>query len=66
MAHHVDHKDPLLDERQAAGYLGLKAGTLQVWRSQKRYGLSYVKVGRLVRYRLSTLQAFLAAREVSQ
>jgi hypothetical protein len=58
--------DPLLSEQQAASFLGVKPTTLQVWRSTRRYGLGYIKVGRLVRYRQSVLQAFLASREVSQ
>lgn len=57
--------DPLLSEQQAATFLGVKPTTLQVWRSTKRYALGYIKVGRLVRYRQSTLQAFLASREVA-
>jgi excisionase family DNA binding protein len=58
--------DPLLTDQQAAELLGVKPTTLQVWRVNKRYPLPYVKVGRLVRYRLSALQAFLKTREVSQ
>lgn len=58
-------RDPLLTEEQAAKILGVKPASLQVWRSTKRYSLSYIKVGRLVRYRLSALNAFLAAREVT-
>jgi hypothetical protein len=57
--------DPLLSELQAAQFIGVKPTTLQVWRSTKRYGLKYIKVGRLVRYRTSVLQAFLASREVA-
>ena len=59
-------RDPLLTEEQAAKFLGVKPASLQVWRSTKRYKLSYLKVGRLVRYRLSALNAFLASREVTQ
>lgn len=59
-------RDPLLTEAQAAEFLGVKPASLQVWRSTKRYPLSYIKVGRLVRYRQSALQAFLASREVAQ
>jgi predicted DNA-binding transcriptional regulator AlpA len=59
-------RDPLLTEVQAAEFLGVKPSSLQVWRSTKRYALSYIKVGRLVRYRESALQAFLASREVAQ
>jgi hypothetical protein len=57
--------DPLLSERQAAQFIGVKPTTLQVWRTTKRYGLAYIKVGRLVRYRMSALQAFLVSREVA-
>ena len=56
--------DPLLNEQQAAELIGVQPTTLQVWRSTKRYSLAYIKVGRLVRYRLSALNAFLASREV--
>ena len=49
----------LLTNEEAAAYLGLKPGTLDVWRSTKRYSLPYIKVGRLVRYRKSDLDRFL-------
>ncbi len=54
--------DARLAENEAAAYLGVKPTTLQIWRSTKRYPLAYIKVGRLVRYRLSDLDAFLAQR----
>lgn len=57
--------DPLMDQRQAAEYLGLKPGTLEVWRSTKRYALAYVRIGRNIRYRQSALDAFLASRTVT-
>jgi predicted DNA-binding transcriptional regulator AlpA len=57
--------DPLLSEKQTADILGVEPGTLQVWRSTKRYPLPYIKVGRLVRYRRSSVEAFLLSREVS-
>jgi excisionase family DNA binding protein len=49
---------------QAAAYLGVEANTLAIWRCTKRYPLPYIKVGRLVRYRKSDLDAFLASRTV--
>ena len=58
-------RDPLLNESQAANMLGVVPGTLQVWRSTKRYSLPYVKVGRLVRYRMSAVQAFIESRTVA-
>ncbi len=54
--------DPLRDEVESAQYLGVKPTTLQIWRSTKRYPLPYIKVGRLVRYRQSALDAFLSQR----
>jgi len=55
--------DPLFTERQTTALLGLKNHeTLAVWRCTKRYPLSFVRVGRLVRYRLSAIEAFLRAR----
>lgn len=54
--------DPKLNEAEAAEYLGVSPGTLTVWRSVGRYNLPYVKVGRLVRYRKSDLDAWLHQR----
>jgi predicted DNA-binding transcriptional regulator AlpA len=65
MEFQAQQTDPLLNEQQAAQFLGVKPASLQVWRSTKRYELQYIKVGRLVRYRLSALQAFLSSREVA-
>lgn len=60
MTHNNPPNDRLLSPEEAAGYLGVVENTLSVWRSTGRYNLPYIKVGRLVRYRLSDLQAFLA------
>lgn len=54
--------DPLLDRPQAAEYLGVTPGTLEVWASTGRYSLPFVKVGRSVKYRKSDLDAWLAKR----
>lgn len=51
-----------IDEKQAADALGVKPTTLAVWRSTGRYNLPFLKVGRLVKYRLSDLAEFLARR----
>lgn len=54
-------KPPLqVDDRDAARVLGVKTSTLAVWRSTGRYDLPYMKVGRLIRYRVSDLADFLA------
>jgi hypothetical protein len=49
----------LLGSQQAADFLGIKVGTLAVWQSTKRYDLPSVKIGRLRKYRLSDLKAFV-------
>lgn len=57
--------DELLDENEAAAMLDVTAGTLQVWRSTKRYKLAYVKIGRNVRYPKSAILAFIASRTIA-
>jgi hypothetical protein len=52
----------LLDEKQAAEHLTVSPGTLSVWRSTGRYNLPFVKIGRMVRYRLTDLDAWIAGR----
>jgi excisionase family DNA binding protein len=55
----------LLSEDQAAELLGVKPQTLSLWRSAGRYDLPFVRVGRLIRYRLADLEAWLERRLVS-
>ena len=52
----------LLDEQQAAIILQITPGTLSVWRSNGRYKLPFIKVGRKVRYRRADLETWLEAR----
>lgn len=52
----------LLSRDEAAAYLGISPKTLATWASTKRYPLQFVKVGRAVKYRISTLDAFIEAR----
>ena len=52
----------LLDDHQASKYLGLKKGTLSVWRSTGRYQIPFVKIGSKVRYRQSDLDCWLESR----
>lgn len=52
----------LLTPAQAAAILGVEEQTLAVWRTKHRYGLQYIKVGRLVRYRTEDLDAFIERR----
>ncbi|WP_426428605.1 helix-turn-helix domain-containing protein [Pseudomonas palmensis] len=51
-----------IDDKQAAIALGVKASTLAVWRSTGRYNLPFLKVGRLVKYRIHDIAEFLARR----
>jgi excisionase family DNA binding protein len=55
----------LLTNEQAASYLGVAPNSLAVWRTTKRYHLPYVKVGRLVKYRLEDLNTFIESRTIS-
>ena len=59
-------QDELLSREQAAQFLGVSKGTLEVWACTKRYNLPYIKVGRLVKYRKSDLIKFLETRTVQQ
>lgn len=57
-------KTALLTNDQAAAYIGVTPGTLEVWRCTKRYNIAYIKVGRLVRYKQSSLDTFIESRTV--
>ena len=54
--------DTLLTPQDVADRLGVSTTTLATWRCTKRYPLTYVKVGRLVRYRLADVEDFEIAR----
>lgn len=54
--------DPLFTPPQAASYLEVTESTLSVWRCTGRYNIQFIKVGRLVRYKKSALDAFLDRR----
>lgn len=54
---------PLLNERGAAGYLGVSTATLRSWRCIGE-GPIYVRLGRSVRYLLTDLDAFLISNRV--
>lgn len=54
--------EKLLNSQEASQYLGVTRDTLAVWRTTRRYELPYIKVGRLVKYRLSDLDKWLNQR----
>ena len=54
----------LLTTPQAAEYLGLKPGTLEVWRVQGR-GPKFCRLGRAIRYRIPALETYISEGEIS-
>jgi len=54
----------LLTPEEAAAVLGVTPGTLAIWRCTRRYALSWVKIGRKVRYREDDLATFLNSRRI--
>ena len=52
----------LVSPDPTARILGVKPGTLAVWRSVGRYDLPFVKVGRKVMYRPADIEAFIERR----
>jgi excisionase family DNA binding protein len=54
----------LLNRQEAADYLGVTKGTLEVWASTGRYNLPFVKIGRLAKYRFGDLLDFISARTI--
>ncbi len=54
----------LLSNLDAAAYLGVTPRTLEVWRCTKRHAIPYIKVGRLVKYRRTDLDAWLKAQTI--
>lgn len=55
----------LLKPKQVSDILGISVQTLAIWRCNNRYSLSYVKVGRYVRYRYDDVLAFVHSRTVT-
>jgi hypothetical protein len=60
MSHEVSMSDRLLSDREVSQITGRARSTLQKDRLHGG-GIPYVYVGRLVRYRLSDVQSFIAA-----
>jgi hypothetical protein len=60
----VSEKPELLDQKEAADYLGLTPGTLAAWRSRRQPGPAYIKAGGRVRYHVKDLSGWLESRRV--
>ncbi len=58
-------REKLLTREETSEALGVKPQTLACWACTGRYGLPFVKVGRLVRYRMKDIEKFLKSRTVS-
>ncbi len=56
----------LLSRKEAAEFLGVKEGTLAIWKTTKRYKIPCVKVGRLAKYRYGDLLEFVARQTVDK
>ena len=59
----MTEKTPLLTEKQLAERWGMSPATLRQWRvagNNGRYPV-FIKIGRLVRYRLSDIEAYEAS-----
>lgn len=52
----------LVTREEAAKFLGVSKGTLEVWACHKRYDIPVIKIGRLAKYRMSDLIAFIERR----
>lgn len=57
----TDTTSNLLTETEVAKILNVSPETLQRWRSTRLTNLTYIKVGRLVRYRIEDINAFITA-----
>ena len=55
----------LIDEKQLCADLGISSVTATKWRANA-VGPPFIKVGRLVRYRRSDVEAWLASRTVGR
>lgn len=53
-----------MNERDAAEFLGVKPGTLSVWRCTRRVDIPYVKLGRRVVYRRDDLEKYMRTQTV--
>ena len=54
----------MINRKLADEYLGVTPATLAIWACNKRYKVPFVKIGRLVKYRKSDLEAFIDERSI--
>lgn len=58
----IAKRDEMLTVQQAAQVIGVVVATLNGWRQTGRHALPYVKIGHLVRYRVSDIEAWMTKR----
>lgn len=58
-------EEKLLNRKEAAEYLGVSFHTLAFWKCKKRFEIPTVKMGKLVKYRLSDLRRFVESRLIT-
>lgn len=54
--------DKLLNRKEAADLLGVSPDTLAYWKCMKKQDIPTVKIGSLVKYRISDLRRFIEER----
>ena len=54
----------LVDAKGASRLLGITEGSLANWRCTRFGGPKFIKIGRLVRYRVADLEAYLTDRTI--
>ena len=57
------HKEPMIDDRQAARRLGMSVQTLRNMRHERR-GPVYHKMGRAIRYEIDELENYIEAGRI--
>lgn len=60
-----NNDEVLLTRKEASKYLNVPEATLRNWAYNKKVNLKMVKIGKLVRYPLSGLKAFLRDNAVN-
>ena len=58
------HQEKLLTAGQVAEILGIKEATLAQKRWRGEHSLPYIKLGRVIRYKLSDVQLYIEQRTV--
>ena len=55
----------LVSPQETADHLGLKVGTLAIWRCLKKTELPWVKVGRKIKYRPCDVQSYILNHRIA-